>query len=90
MALLAAVVLSYVVRTYMSHRRVGVTLTFVALALSYTVDMAELDLLVTKEADESTNTMLALPPLFVSVAPWVPTDYPVKSLAISRNCCLWD
>lgn len=51
--------------------RVTITLTAVALLLSFVVDALALDMLVEKEADEGTGGMMELPHLHTAASPWV-------------------
>lgn len=51
--------------------RVTVTLTMVALFLSFAVDAMALDMLVEKEADEGSGGMVELPSWHTTASPWV-------------------
>lgn len=51
--------------------RVTVTLTIVALFLSFAVDAMALDMLVEKEADEGSGGMVELPSWHTTASPWV-------------------
>ena len=55
----------------MAAVRVALTLVGAALALSYAVDAAELDLLVEQEAKIDGATSMHLPPALVRASPWV-------------------
>jgi uncharacterized membrane protein YraQ (UPF0718 family) len=51
--------------------KVAAALSGTALALSYAIDMAAIDLLVVKEAESDTGGMAALPSQFITASPWI-------------------
>lgn len=51
--------------------KVAAALSGTALALSYAIDVAAIDLLVVKEAESDTGAMAALPSQFITASPWI-------------------